>query len=66
MSKETLTKITAKVSKEILEAQARGEDSKMIGFRLSGIVAGLEMAGVFDTQEEAIEFIITIKNEFNF
>lgn len=58
-------KIATETSKEIMQAQARGENNQMIGLRLSGIVKGLEIAGVF-TSEEATEFIINMKNEFNF
>lgn len=65
-SKEKMAiKIATGVSKEIMAAQARGENNYMIGFRVSGIVAGLTIAGVL-TEDEATEFIINLKNEFNF
>lgn len=57
--------IACGVTKEIMEAQARGENNVMIGFRVSGIVAGLTIAGAL-TEKEATEFIINLKNQFNF
>ena len=58
-------KIGTKVAQEIMQAESRGENNMMIGLRLSGIVKGLEIAGVL-TSEEATQMIINMKNEFNF
>ena len=58
-------KLACEMGKEMMEAQNRGENNLMIGCRLSGMVRGLEIAGVV-TKQEATEMIINLKNEFNF
>lgn len=63
--KMDVIKLACEMGKEITEAQNRGENNLMIGCRLSGMVKGLEIAGVV-TSEEATEIIIKLKNEFNF
>lgn len=52
------------IAKEIHHAEKRGDSKVMISHRLSGMVSGLKLAGVI-TEDEALEMLINIKNEFN-
>jgi len=52
------------ISKEITKAIQRGDNRVMVSHRLSGLVSGLKLAGAI-TEDEALELLIEIKNEYN-
>lgn len=56
--------LAMEIAKEITKAEKRGDNRVMISHRLSGLVSGLKLAGVI-TEDEALEMLINIKNEFN-
>ena len=53
------------VRRELKQAQARGENTLMIGTRLSGICQGLYIANAIN-DGQMTEIILNMKNEFNF
>lgn len=53
------------VRHNLTEAQQRGENNMMLSFRLSGMIQGLQIANELNDQQ-AVEIIIAMKNEFNF
>ena len=63
MKISTMT-LAAAIAKEITKAEKRGDTKVMISHRLSGLVSGLKLAGAI-TEDEALEMLIEIKNEFN-
>lgn len=65
MNNKRIEQLQDAVRHNLTEAQQRGENNMMLGFRLSGMIQGLQIANELNDQQ-ALEIIIAMKNEFNF